>query len=84
VHTITILGSTGSIGRQTLDVVSRHFDRFRVIHLAAGGNVELAQEQIQRFQPTSFVIADASKIDALRQVTSVPVESGEEALCRIA
>jgi 1-deoxy-D-xylulose-5-phosphate reductoisomerase len=48
---IAVLGSTGSIGRQTLDVVSRLPDRFRVVALAAGANHDLLVEQISQFQP---------------------------------
>jgi 1-deoxy-D-xylulose-5-phosphate reductoisomerase len=48
---LAILGSTGSIGRQTLEVVDRHPDRFRVATLAAGGNRTLLAEQIARYKP---------------------------------
>ncbi|HZW76214.1 MAG TPA: 1-deoxy-D-xylulose-5-phosphate reductoisomerase, partial [Caldimonas sp.] len=49
---IAILGSTGSIGRQALDVIAAHPDKFSVCGLAAGGNVELLAEQCMRFKPT--------------------------------
>ena len=55
---LAILGSTGSIGRQTLDVVDRLAGRFRVIALAAGGNMNLLSEQIARHRP-SFVAVDS-------------------------
>ena len=45
---ITILGSTGSIGTQTLDIVTHHPDKFRVVGLAAGRNIKLLAEQIQK------------------------------------
>jgi len=48
---LVILGSTGSIGRQTLDVVREHNDRFDVIGLAAGNNVSLLEEQAREFKP---------------------------------
>jgi 1-deoxy-D-xylulose-5-phosphate reductoisomerase len=80
-HTITLLGSTGSIGRQTLDVVARHPERFRIVHLAAGSNVELAAEQIRTFSPKSFVIGDAAKASAL---SGAEILTGEDALSRIA
>jgi len=48
---ITILGSTGSIGRNTIEVISRFPDRFKVLGLAAGRNVELLQKQINKFNP---------------------------------
>jgi 1-deoxy-D-xylulose-5-phosphate reductoisomerase len=46
---VVILGSTGSIGTQALDVISRHPDEYRVVALAAGGNRELLAEQAQAF-----------------------------------
>jgi 1-deoxy-D-xylulose-5-phosphate reductoisomerase len=48
---VAILGSTGSIGRQALDVIARHPERFEVVGLAAGRNVELLAEQVARFRP---------------------------------
>jgi 1-deoxy-D-xylulose-5-phosphate reductoisomerase len=48
---IAVLGSTGSIGRQTLEVVRAFPDRFQVIGLAAGNNLELLQLQIKEFKP---------------------------------
>src|SRR5438093_9590894 len=53
---LAILGSTGSIGRQTLDVVRSLPERFNVIALAAGGNVTLLEEQAREFRPR-FVCA---------------------------
>jgi len=55
---VTVLGSTGSIGVSTLDVVSRHPDRFRVIALTANGNVDLLAEQCRRFRPPFAAMAD--------------------------
>jgi 1-deoxy-D-xylulose-5-phosphate reductoisomerase len=55
---IAILGSTGSIGRSTLEVVTRHPERFEVVSLAAHRNVELLSEQVQRFRPKRAVLAD--------------------------
>lgn len=49
--TLTILGSTGSIGRQTLDIVRAFPDKFRVAALAAGSNVELLMQQVEEFRP---------------------------------
>jgi 1-deoxy-D-xylulose-5-phosphate reductoisomerase len=48
---VAILGSTGSIGTQALDVAARHRDRFEIVGLAAGRNVELLGEQVERFAP---------------------------------
>jgi len=51
VMNIVILGSTGSVGRQTLDIVRAHANRFRVIGLSAGNNLRLLSEQINEFKP---------------------------------
>jgi 1-deoxy-D-xylulose-5-phosphate reductoisomerase len=54
---ISILGSTGSVGVTTLDVVGRFSDRFRVVAMAAGRNLELLAEQVKRFQPELVSVA---------------------------
>jgi 1-deoxy-D-xylulose-5-phosphate reductoisomerase len=54
---ISILGSTGSVGVTTLDVVSRFPDRFRVVAMAAGKNLDLLAEQIKRFKPELVSVA---------------------------
>jgi 1-deoxy-D-xylulose-5-phosphate reductoisomerase len=55
---ITVLGSTGSVGVSTLDVVARHPDRFRVVALTANGSVERLAEQCRRFRPAYAAMAD--------------------------
>lgn len=65
-RTLTILGSTGSIGTNTLDVVRQNRDRFRVFALVAGRNVELLAQQIQEFKPEVAVVQETSDIDKLR------------------
>ncbi|MBE3595437.1 MAG: 1-deoxy-D-xylulose-5-phosphate reductoisomerase [Hydrogenibacillus sp.] len=57
---LIILGSTGSIGTQTLDVVRRHRDRFRIVALVAGTNDALLFEQIAEFAPRSVAVKDES------------------------
>jgi 1-deoxy-D-xylulose-5-phosphate reductoisomerase len=56
---IAILGSTGSIGTQALDVVRKHRDRFEVVALVAGRNAELLAEQVDEFAPALAVLAEA-------------------------
>ncbi|MDE6383355.1 MAG: 1-deoxy-D-xylulose-5-phosphate reductoisomerase [Paramuribaculum sp.] len=63
---IAVLGSTGSIGTQTLDIISSHPDRFAAEVLVAGRNVDMLIEQSRRFRPSLAVIADESKYAALR------------------
>ncbi|MBX6342639.1 MAG: 1-deoxy-D-xylulose-5-phosphate reductoisomerase, partial [Thermomicrobiaceae bacterium] len=55
---LAILGSTGSIGRQTLSIVEEHPDRFEVVALAAGKNVDLLREQVARFRPRLVSVGD--------------------------
>ncbi len=60
VKSISILGSTGSIGTQALDVVRKHPDRFRVVALAAGCNAELLAAQVDEFRPALAVLSEGS------------------------
>jgi 1-deoxy-D-xylulose-5-phosphate reductoisomerase len=67
VREVVLLGATGSIGTQTLDVVSRHRDRFRVKALSAGGSrVDLLAEQVREFSPGVVALPTAAAADALR------------------
>jgi 1-deoxy-D-xylulose-5-phosphate reductoisomerase len=59
VKRIAILGSTGSVGTQTLDVVRKHRDLFEVVALVAGRNAELLAEQVDEFAPMLAVLGDA-------------------------
>ena len=65
-HNIAIVGSTGSIGTQTLDIISQFPERFKAVVLTAGSNVDLLIEQARRHRPALAVIADESKWPALR------------------
>ncbi len=71
---VAILGSTGSIGRQALDVIERYPDRFEVAGLAAGRNVTLLAEQVALFHPT----VTASAVDGPAGLHRVAVESGAD------
>ncbi len=63
---ITLLGSTGSIGTQTLEIVAQYPDQFQIIGLAAGRNIELLAQQIHQFQPQIVAIADANQLPDLK------------------
>jgi 1-deoxy-D-xylulose-5-phosphate reductoisomerase len=65
VKAITLLGSTGSIGTQTLDIVEQHPDKFRIVGLAAGSNVEMLSRQVRQFRPEIVAIGDESKLPEL-------------------
>jgi len=64
---LSVLGSTGSIGVNTLDVVARHPERFRVLALSANRDLVRLAEQCQRFRPEYAVLADASAARLLRE-----------------
>ncbi|RUT03559.1 1-deoxy-D-xylulose 5-phosphate reductoisomerase [Dulcicalothrix desertica PCC 7102] len=63
---ITLLGSTGSIGTQTLDIVAQYPDQFRVVGLAAGNNVEMLIKQIRQFRPSIAAICAPEKLSILQ------------------
>jgi 1-deoxy-D-xylulose-5-phosphate reductoisomerase len=68
VKAITLLGSTGSIGTQTLDIVAQYPDQFRIVGLAAGRNVTLLAQQIRQFQPEIVAICDRAQLPELKAV----------------
>jgi 1-deoxy-D-xylulose-5-phosphate reductoisomerase len=86
---VAILGSTGSVGENTLDVISRHPDRFRVVALGAHRNVEKLAEQCQRFAVPYAALADATAAARLTAAlrargAATQVLSGHDALVDIA
>ncbi|HYI22507.1 MAG TPA: 1-deoxy-D-xylulose-5-phosphate reductoisomerase [Candidatus Limnocylindrales bacterium] len=76
---VAVLGSTGSIGRQSLDVIAAHPDRFEVVALAAGRDVTTLNEQIARHQPRTVAVADESVTRAL-ELGSARLLGGQQAL----
>jgi 1-deoxy-D-xylulose-5-phosphate reductoisomerase len=71
---ISILGSTGSVGRSTLAVVDAFPDELSVVGLAAGGNVELLAQQIERYHPEVVSVRSAEDAKRLRGIVRTPVE----------
>jgi len=87
-QTLTVLGSTGSIGTSTLEVVARHPDRYRVHALTASSQVELMLAQCRQFRPAVAVMAAEQPARALRdrclaEGLRVDVRWGEAALCEV-
>ena len=83
---IAILGSTGSIGTQTLDVIGQHPDMFEVVMLSAWGNSALLAEQAVKFDADSVVICDESKyadLAAELQPKGIKVFTGTDSLCSL-
>ena len=80
---ICILGSTGSIGTQALDVIRQHSDRYEVYCLTANNSVEKLAQQAREFKPAAVVIANEAHYDALQQLLNdlpeIKVYAGKEA-----
>ena len=84
---ITVLGSTGSIGTQGLEVIAQHGDKFEIVGLSAGKNVELLAEQIRRFNPQKVSVVDEKSAAVLKQnlgSTDTKIVVGETASADIA
>ena len=84
---ISILGSTGSIGQSTLAVVEKFPDRFKVVALAAGNNIDLLETQVRRFRPSLVSVVSEASAAALKQRCNglgVSVLSGVEGMIQVA
>ena len=85
-RTIAILGSTGSIGTQTLQVVEEHPDKFEVYAITANTRVDELIQQARKFMPEAVVIADDSKYPKLKEALAdlpIKVYGGYESICQI-
>lgn len=83
---IALLGSTGSIGTQALDVIREHSDHFEAYVLTAGSNAELLIRQAREFVPDMVVIADESKYAQVQEALAdlpIKVYAGAQALCEV-
>lgn len=80
---LAILGSTGSIGVSTLEIVAAHPDRFRVVAMTAGKNLELFARQIRQFAPRIAVVASSDDVQSLKEMCAgldVDIQGGVEGL----
>ncbi len=82
---IAILGSTGSIGRSSLEVIKNLPDQFRVTYLTANKNIDLLQKQIAQFHPRGVAVLDSCNAAVLKKVLEdkIEVHVGEEGLSEI-
>ncbi|MCI6308404.1 MAG: 1-deoxy-D-xylulose-5-phosphate reductoisomerase [Prevotella sp.] len=84
---ICILGSTGSIGTQALDVIEQHPDRYEAYCLTANNRVDELAAQARKFNPAAVVIANEAHYDRLKQLLAdmpdIKVYAGADALCQI-
>ena len=86
-RSVTILGSTGSVGCSTIDLIERNRERYRVVALTANRNVALLAEQARRLEPDLAVVADPRQGEALAEAlagTPVRTAAGPEALVEAA
>ncbi len=81
---VAILGSTGSVGRSTLDVIQRHPERFEVVALAANRARDALAEQVERFRPSMAVLSSEDGLGAPGDISGVKWREGREALLEIA
>lgn len=83
---IAILGSTGSIGTQALQVIEEHPDLYEAYVLTANNRVELLIEQARKFMPEAVVVANEAKYNQLKEALAdlpIKVYAGREALCQV-
>lgn len=83
---ISIIGSTGSIGRQTLEVAD-HLKNIEVLGLSAHGNIKLLEEQIRKYKPLLAAVSDEEKAQQLRdniKDTGTRIVSGMDGVCQVA
>src|SRR4030043_915849 len=84
---IAILGSTGSVGRNALEIISNHRDQCKVVALTAGKNIGLMEEQIQSFSPEVVAVADEAAARDLRsrmQKHATSILSGHDGVTEVA
>jgi 1-deoxy-D-xylulose-5-phosphate reductoisomerase len=83
---VSILGSTGSVGRSTLAVVDAFPDSLRVVGLAAGGNLELLAEQVRRYRPELVSVRKPEDVERLRGLIGdgVRITCGADGACEVA
>ena len=84
---ISLLGSTGSIGTNVLDVIERNPEKFQILGMSAGNNVDLFAKQIRKFKPRVVALFDTKKIPTLKErIADLDIEilSGEEGTIAVA
>jgi len=82
---ISLLGATGSIGTQTLDVIKNHPDMFQLVAFSSGRNIELTKKIIQEFRPSLVSVAEKQDYDQLKQIfPTIRFSYGMEGLVEVA
>jgi len=81
---LSILGSTGSVGTQTLDIVKNNPNEFKIVGLTANKNIILLEKQIKEFTPEAVAVMDEEKADILKKSIEIEVYSGIDGVVKIA
>lgn len=84
---ISILGSTGSIGTSALNVIAKHPDKFKVVALTAGANVELLAKQIQQYKPQKVAVANKEAFEKLKSYSlpkGIQIAYGKQGIREVA
>ena len=84
VKAISILGSTGSIGTQSLEVIQKYPDKFKVVGLTANSNISLLKKQIAKFKPKAVALMDEKSAQVLQKVVKIKVYSGLDGVIKVA
>ena len=81
---ISILGSTGSIGTQSLEVIQKYPSKFKITGLTANSNITLLKKQIAKFRPYAVALMDEKSANQLQKVVKIKVYSGIEGVIKVA
>lgn len=81
---ISILGSTGSIGTQTLEIARQHPKEFKIIGLTANSSIDLLERQIKEFKPLAAAVMDKEKADILKDKIGIDIYSGIDGIIKVA
>src|SRR3989344_7324842 len=81
---LSILGSTGSIGTQTLEIVKNNPSEFKIVGLTTNKNIELLKKQVNEFKPEAVAVMDKEKADELKKNVGISVYSGIDGVIKIA
>ena len=82
--TLSLLGSTGSIGTQTLEIVKNNPKEFKIVGLTANNNIELLKKQILEFKPEAVAVMYEEKADLLKEDVNINVYSGIDGVIKVA
>ena len=77
---IALIGSTGSIGRQVLNCVDRHPDKFKIVSLSAGSNAKLLAEQIEKYKPEIATLTNPENANLIKSINSTTLYFGENSM----